>query len=424
VTRTASAKLGAYAGLAALGLIAALALSRPELVALAAPFLLVPALGLLLAHEPSVDVAVTPSRERVLEEETVAVTVTVRAFTPIERTELFLPLPEGLALAEGRNPAAFTLPAGGARKLRLSVRCERWGAYVLGEVFLRTRDRLGLFRYEVELDRKTVLKVYPRPEALRALLRPRETQVYAGNQVARTKGEGIEFADIRPFLAGDRIRRVNWRASARRKELWVNEYHAERNTDVILFLDSFTEARYGGSSTLGMAVRAAAALADRYLRHKDRVGLVSFGGILNWLLPATGLAQLYRIVDALLSTEIILNYAWKDLDVIPRRTLPPKALVVALTPLLDERATHALLDLRGRGFDLTIIEVSPVPFTEQGPGEEGALAHRIWMLKREALRARYEAAGVPVSAWEEGVPLAGVLEGVRAFRREARGLRV
>ena len=140
----------------------------------------------------------------------------------------------------------------------------------------------------------------------------------------------------------------------------MNEEHPERNTDVILFLDTFVEAREEDESTLDVAVRAAATLADRYLERKDRVGLVSFGGYLNWLLPGSGLVQLYRIVDSLLDTEIILSYAWKGVDVIPPRTLPPKALVLAITPLLDERAVTTLLDLRARGFDLAVIEVSPV----------------------------------------------------------------
>src|SRR5207247_10988556 len=136
-------------------------------------------------------------------------------------------------------------------------------------------------------------------------------------------------------------RHVNWRASARRGELWVNEYHAERNSDVVIVLDSFSEARRGGRSTLDPALRAAATLAARYLRQKDRVGFVTFGGMLNWLLPSTGAGQLYRIIDAMLDTQIVLNYAWQDIQVVPRRTLPPRALVAALTPLLDDRAVHA-----------------------------------------------------------------------------------
>ena len=191
------------------------------------------------------------------------------------------------------------------------------------------------------------------------------TQPFTGNEVARQKGDGLEFADLRPFAPGDRVRSINWRASARRAatgELVVNDRHPERNTDVILFLDSFAEARDAERSTLDLAVRAAATLASRYLERRDRVGIVSFGGILRWLVPGMGAAQRYRIVDSLLETEIVFNYAWKDVSVIPSRTLPPQALVLAVTPLLDERSVAALLDLRARGYDLAVVEVSPEPF--------------------------------------------------------------
>jgi hypothetical protein len=132
------------------------------------------------------------------------------------------------------------------------------------------------------------------------------------------------------------------------------------------------------------------------------------------------MTQLYRIVDSLLDTEIVLNYAWKDIDVIPRRTLPPKALVIALSPLLDERAAGALLDLRARGFDLAIVEISPVPYVVPGRLDHEQLAFDIWKLRREALRGQYERAGVPVAVWNDEVPLIAALEEVRAFRRYAR----
>src|SRR3990170_2255750 len=142
-------------------------------------------------------------------------------------------------------------------------------------------------------------------------------------------------------------------------ELVVNERAPERNADVILFLDTFADARSGGRSTLDLAVRATASLASRYLERRDRVGLVYFGGVLRWLTPGMGAVQRYRIVDALLESEIVFNYAWKDVSVIPARVLPPQALVVALTPLLDDRAVEALVDLRARTYDLTVIQVSP-----------------------------------------------------------------
>ena len=417
MTRTATPKLGAYAGLAALGLIAALVFGLPELVALAAPFALVAGAGLALAERPDVGVSFDLARERLLEGDEVEATIGVTSRGFVDQLDVFLELPGELSVADGHNPVALHLQPRGEEVIELGLLCERWGSYAIGALDLRAHDRLRFFRYDQRLDLRLPLKVYPRPEALRELLRPLETQVFTGNLVAREKGEGIEFADLRPFAPGDRVRRVNWRASARTGELWVNELHAERNADVILFLDSFVEARRENETTLDRTVRAATALVDGYLREKDRVGLVSFGGVLNWLLPATGMTQLYRIVDSLLDTEIILNYAWKDLEIIPRRTLPPKALVVALSPLLDERAARALLDLRGRGFDLALVEVSPVPFAQPAEDVHAEIAHRIWHLKRDALRGRYERSGVPVAVWNDEVPLAVAMEEVRTFRR-------
>jgi uncharacterized protein (DUF58 family) len=145
--------------------------------------------------------------------------------------------------------------------------------------------------------------------------------------------------------------------------------------------------------------------------------------LLNWLLPATGARQLYRIVDAMLDTQIVLSYAWKDIDVIPRRTLPPKALVIALTPLLDDRSANVLLDLRGRGFDLVVVEISPLELLEQPRGELEKLAYRLWHLRRDAMRGRFERAGVPLAIWEDESSLAAALEEVTTYRRYAGSLR-
>jgi uncharacterized protein (DUF58 family) len=420
VKRSPTPKLGVYVGLAAFGLIASLVLGLPELVVLAAAFALVAGAGLALAETPDLIVTLELERERAIEGDELELVIRLGGKIAVEQVDVLLTLPEGVTVADGKNPVAVRLAPREERELELTLRCEHWGACLIGDISLRAHDRFRVLRYDSRLDLGTPLKVYPQPEFLRNLLRPLETQVFTGNLVSREKGEGIEFADLRQFVPGDRVKRINWRASARRGELWVNEQHAERNADVILFLDSFAEARREDESTLDRTVRACAALVERYLEHKDRVGLVSFGGVLNWLLPATGLTQMYRIVDSLLDTEIVLNYAWKDIDVIPRRTLPPKALVIGLTPLLDERATGALLDLRARGFDLAIVEVSPIPFTEPGRGAPEELAYRIWRMKREALRGRYERAGVPVAVWDDDHPLVAAVEEVRAFRRYAR----
>lgn len=328
--RTTAPRLTAYAGLAAFGLLAAVALGRPELAVLAAPFALVSAIGLSLAREPTVRAISTVHAERAVEGGTVKVELELRAHDAIHHAEVALILPKGAKVVDGTNPALVRIGGGQSVELEWQIRCSHWGAYTLGEAALRSRDPLGLFVYEQRVGKPQPLKVYPSAERLRSLLRPFATQPTAGNQVARERGDGIEFADLRSFVHGDRLRRINWRATARSGELWVNDLHPERNTDVVIFVDTFVEARREDAGTLDLAVRAAATLAARYLAHRDRVGLVVFGGILNWLTPATGIVQRYRIVDALLDAEIMLSYAWKDIDVVPRHTLPPQALVVAL----------------------------------------------------------------------------------------------
>jgi uncharacterized protein (DUF58 family) len=421
MTRLDSPRLVTYTGLAAFALVAGLVLGRVELVALAAPFALAAVVGAAVAREPELRGGIALDRERALEGDEVHATIELASTTGVDRVDLFVPLPDELRARRG-NPQAVAVD--GTREVTLTLACERWGAFALGPVLVRVRDRFGFHSWEGTVGSGQPLRVYPTVETLRTMLAPLETQVFVGNQVARTRGDGIEFADIREWERGDRLRRINWRASARRGELWVNEQHPERNTDVVLFLDTYTDVRRGGRGTLDLTVRAAASLAHRYLQRKDRVGVVSFGGFLSWLMPASGTRMLYRIVDSLIQMDIVLSFATRGIDLLPPRTLPPKALVLALSPLLDARSAGALLDLRARGFDLVVIEVSPVPFVRPATDELSRLSYRLWRLTREALRARYEEAGVPVIAWEDGQALNVVLEEVTAFRRYATPVRV
>ncbi|MDX6486523.1 MAG: hypothetical protein QOF43_1676 [Gaiellaceae bacterium] len=422
MTRLHSPRLALYAGLAAAGLIAGLALGRIELVALAAPFALASVAGAALARDPQLSGTLTLDRDRALEQEEVHLTLELSSPAGADRVDVFVPLPAELRVV-GANPRAIAVAAQVPRTVELSLMCDRWGTFSLGPVVVRVRDRLGFHSWERRIGETQPLRVYPSVETVQTLLAPLDTLVFVGNQVSRARGDGVEFADLREWVPGDRVRSINWRASARRGELWVNEQHPERNTDVVLFLDTFADVRLAGRGTLDLTVRAATSLAHRYLQRKDRVGVVSFGGYLSWLLPASGTRQLYRIVDSLLRMDIVLSFASKGIDVLPPRTLPPKALVLALTPLLDARSAAALLDLRARGFDLVVIEVSPVPFVAPGSDELSQLAYRLWRLSREALRARYQQAGVPVVEWEDGEALEVVLEEVTAYRRYARPVR-
>jgi uncharacterized protein (DUF58 family) len=93
--------------------------------------------------------------------------------------------------------------------------------------------------------------------------------------------------------------------------------------------------------------------------------------------------------------------------------------VIALTPLLDDRSANVLLNLRGRGFDLVVLEISPLELFAEPRGDVQKLAHRLWLLHRDAVRGRFERAGVPIALWSDESSLARALEEVTTYRRYA-----
>jgi uncharacterized protein (DUF58 family) len=418
--RRPSRRLSAYLAIGATGLIASPVLERPEPAILVAPLLVAAILALLRVEDPGIDVEVELQRDRVLESEDAELEVVLRAAKPVPWLELAVPLPAGLVRNESEI-LGVQLQAGVERRIPLRVTARRWGVYRVGRVVLRARDRFGFFAFEAVVDRSQPIRIFPRPETLQRVVQTRETRMDAGNEVSRGAGEGIEFSGVRPFAPGDEIRRVNWRLTSRRPEVHVNERHPERSTDVVILLDTFTDlAGADDQSSLATAVRGAYGIADHYLRRRDRVGLIALGSSIRWVAPEMGLAQGYRIVEALLDARASVSVMWKGVDLIPPRSLPSRALVLALSPLVDPRAVDNLLDLRGRGFDVAVIEIRPEGYIPEPANLFGDAALRLWHLQRELLRDRFRRLGVPIASWSADAPLQVALEEVRAFRRHAR----
>ena len=93
MTRSATAKLRVYTALAGLGLIGALALGRPELAAIAAPFAVFVGVGLALAGRPEVRVFSELERERQIEGRHVTAELEIAAARSVDRLELLLVFP-------------------------------------------------------------------------------------------------------------------------------------------------------------------------------------------------------------------------------------------------------------------------------------------------------------------------------------------
>jgi uncharacterized protein (DUF58 family) len=312
----------------------------------------------------------------------------------------------------------MTLGAGQTARWSYEVHFPSRGVHDLGTIVVRLRDRFALRTWERRHVDPKAVRVYPRIAPLRSLPRPVHAQASVGDYVSATLGEGIEPGDIRQFAPGDRIKQVNWRASLRLGKLYVTQYHRERNGDVVLMLDTLAEVGAPPETTLDLGVRAAASLATAYLARKDRVGLVNYGGLMHWVKPGSGQVQYERLADALVRAGVVFTYVAKDLALVPPRVLPPQALVIAITPLLDPRFTKAVLDLAARGFDLVVLVVSPVEVARAtlAPSPARDLACRLWTLERRGQLGELRRHGFPVLEWRPPEPLELALAGARRRR--------
>jgi uncharacterized protein (DUF58 family) len=409
-TLVSSVVLGAAAALAAV------ALGEPALAALGAPFAVAAAAALALARDPGVRVSASVEPERLLEGEAVVVTYDVSSLTGADWLELRPELPSGLVAEPPTAARVLRLAAGERRTVEVRVRATRWGGLMTGAARVRATGLAGGVWHSGSAQAAVPVRVLPAVEHLRRLVAPLRTQTAVGPRRSPARGEGLELADVRPWVPGDRPRRLHWRATARRGSPYVAERHPERSADVLLFLDTFADFPGARERALTYAVRAATALADAHLRARDRVGVVAFGGALDWLVPGSGVAHALRIADTLATSEVVMSYASHDIALVPPAILPPRALVLAITPLLDERGTRALLDVCARGHDLAVVEID-VPALRGGSRDA---AMRLWALRRAAMRTRLTDLGATTVPWDGERPLESVVEEVIAFRRASR----
>jgi uncharacterized protein (DUF58 family) len=406
-TRWPTVRLTGYATLTVFGLVAALVIGRPEPAILATPFALFLALGLATAERTTtVEITAELDPPRIEEgDEAILRVAIVDGSGDGTGYEIRTTLPPGV---EGD-------PTGTEQRVTAS----RWGAYRLGPVAVRTTDALRLFVTETQADPRAVLRVHPTATTLRRTIAAARLVRRVGIHTSGERGDGIEFADVRPFAPGDRARAVNWRASARRDGLWVNDRRPERSADVVLLLDTFGASGRDRIAALDLAVRALAAMAGSAHGARDRIGLLTFGGHLRWVAPGLGQRALLRVVEGLLDTEVLLSATWEGVTRVPTGALPPHALLLAATPLDNDTAVQTLLDLRARGFDVAVVGLPAAD-----PADEPPLARRLRLLDRDRRRLQLERLGIAVALAARLDDLAQTIGEVEACRRRQRQVRV
>jgi uncharacterized protein (DUF58 family) len=397
------------------GMLIALLAGRPEFAGVAAPALLLLAAGRTQRRPARIIVWVRLSAGRAFEGEAVA--LDVRAEGHGDRHVRWMLYP-GAEI----NPADVTTAEG--PQARFTLVAERWGRRHVGTLGVVVRDRWRLAEGHLSV-MLPVLDCYPRSVDERTTMVLRRLPNRVGEHPARTPGKGIEFFGVREYLPGDRQRSINWPASTRRGRLQVNTFATERSQDVVVLADATSDVGEPGSSAVDLALRGAATAARAYLDGRDRVGVITYqwGGV-SWLAPRLGRRQLDRIIVSMMTSRPLASTAgWTrgaSSGRLPRAALPPGALVVVFSPLLDQRFVESLRNMRERGFTMLVVDV----LNAEPPAErriEDRMARQIWQMEREAIRFSLHELGVPVVHWDGvqslDLPLAAYARRPLAARR-------
>ncbi len=412
---------------ASLILLAALALGRPELLVLAAPFGVAAALAIANRPRGPVRARVHVSDRWLHEGQSTRLEVDVDSSGGLEQVTATLSPPAYVAV----QPAAGARTASARSdeeqtRVEFTVSPRRWGVRSTGSVAVAATTAWGGYRWGPQRLGEVRVTALPESRAFRSGETPHPVGLI-GQNLSRRSGHGSEFHAIRPFQPGDPLRRVNWRTTLRTGVLHSVGTSAQEDSSVLILLDAVTDVGTsdgldGDASTLDVTVRAASALSAHHVRVGDRVALRVLGRSGQTLGPGSGLRHHRRLEELLARVQP----GWPESMSAHRLQLRigANSVVVVLTPLLTPDVTAAMVNLARRGLDVVCVDTlvpGTLPETARDPGSSGRLAWRLRLLEREVQLTEVARRGIPVVAWRGPGTLDEVL---RRLARRSRLPRV
>lgn len=396
-------------------------LARPDLLALAAPFVAYVAWAHVRRPTSAPPGRTRPRSATIAEGD--AAELTVEAGTP-----------GGLTAVQwdGGGRVDFDV-VGGARvaaepEVTVAAVPDRWGRYALPGATVAVTDGTGAWRAQGE-GTPVVLTVRPDVQRLEGATGVSRPIGISGIHRSRDRGDGTDLSDVRPFRAGDRLRRINWRVSSRARDLHVNSMLVERDTDVLVVVDTLTEYGSGvrdATTSVDLAARALTAITAHYVGFGDRVAIHDLGGRIRHVRPGSGPRQAQAVLTAL--SRMRRQGAEERLF----RRVPHVAdgtLVFFLSTLLDPHVRDELVRLRRLGGEVVAVDTLPETLGRTAGIRDfrpDTLLGEAWVLRRlerdDAL-ARLQELGIPVAPWRGPGSLAAVLLAMEAARSAPRRLR-
>jgi uncharacterized protein (DUF58 family) len=392
------------------------------------PLFLLLFIGVLVFHsrELQIDASRSLSNVKIFEDDKVEVTLQLRnKGRTLQFLELFDTLPNRVSIENGSNYAVLPLRKNEAITITYEISCPVRGHYQVGPLCLRVRDYLGMFYKETAIDTVSELTVIPQIEEIGDIAVQAKANIYPGIMQAKRTGIGTEFFGLRNYTTSDTFKRINWKSFARWSHLMVNEYELESTTDIIIMLDA-RETQDTGTlkhNPIEYGIKAAVAISSRFLKRRDRVGLIIYGeseGKLKWVYPESGKKQLYKTIKELVEVQTDGDFPFNAaIDTAVTHMLPKKSLIVLISSLEDDPSIpEAIKQLLARSFQVIVVSPSPIDieYSLQPNDPHYDLAHKILSFERKNFLSQLRNSGARVVDWNPTLPLAVSLKEVERYQ--------
>ena len=221
--------------------------------------------------------------------------------------------------------------------LRYQVRPTTRGLYEFGIVQVFASSILGLVRRRYQCAKVQTVKCYPAFFSLRHidLKAVANEHVGMGSRKIRRIGSTLEFEQIKEYILGDDIRTINWKSTAKRGQLMVNQFQDEKSQDIYVAIDKgrTMEMPFNGLSLLDYAINSSLMILSLSLVKYDRAGMFSFAKKMdNMVLADKRPNQMLQIMEGLFAIKTKFEESnFSALYAQIKRAISHRALIVLYT---------------------------------------------------------------------------------------------
>ncbi len=223
------------------------------------------------------------------------------------------------------------------KKYQYTLKPVERGEYSYGKLNIYARTKLGLISKRFIFSENIEVPVYPSFITMRKyeLLAISNKLTEAGIKKIRKISNSKEFEEIREYVQGDDFKIINWKATARRMHLMVNQYQDEKSQQVYSIIDMGRTMKmpFDKMSLLDYAINSSLIISKIAILKKDKAGLITFSkNIHNVVASSRKNTQMTTILQTLYKQETnFLEANYELLYTTVRRNITKRSLLLLYT---------------------------------------------------------------------------------------------